>query len=161
GELEVHFITHAHGRSLCLPTRKEASDTKVSRPREGPLSPNFDPSKNCENHCRVEGHTLEECYHLKDRVQDLIDNKLTQFDNAATSNIITNPLPPHQEGNKCKSSHDKTSLGYTSEGSLSSKPKKEVRFVSAKNVEKLKEVKPKIEIPIFANRTIGVKGDLK
>ena len=34
-----------------------------------------------------------------DHVQDLIDNKLIQFDNAATPNIITNPLPPHQEGN--------------------------------------------------------------
>ncbi|KAL0015476.1 hypothetical protein SO802_002545 [Lithocarpus litseifolius] len=45
------------------------------------------------------GHTLEECFQLRDRVQDLIDNKLIQFDNAATSNIITNPLPPHQEGN--------------------------------------------------------------
>ena len=41
-----------------------------------------------------------------------------------------------------KSSHDKTGLGYTKEGSSSSKPKKEVRFVSTKNGEKLKEVKP-------------------
>ena len=32
-----------------------------------------------------------------------------------------------------KSSHDKTSLGYTEEGSSSSEPKKEVRFVSTKN----------------------------
>ena len=37
-----------------------------------------------------------------------------------------------------KSSHDKTGLGYTEEGSSSSEPKKEVRFVSAKNEEKLK-----------------------
>ena len=37
-----------------------------------------------------------------------------------------------------KSSHDKTNLGYTGEESSSNEPKKEVRFVSAKNVEKLK-----------------------
>ena len=43
-----------------------------------------------------------------------------------------------------KSSHNKTDLGYTREGSSSSKPKKEVRFVSAKNDEKLKEVKPEL-----------------
>ena len=43
-----------------------------------------------------------------------------------------------------KSSHNKTCLGYTREGSSSSKPKKEVRFVSAKNDEKLKEVKPEL-----------------
>ena len=36
---------------------------------------------------------------MKDHVQDLIDNKLIQFDNAAALNIITNPLPPYQEGN--------------------------------------------------------------
>ncbi|KAL4606534.1 hypothetical protein ACB092_09G109800 [Castanea dentata] len=37
-----------------------------------------------------------------------------------------------------KSSYDKTCLGYTGEGSSNSEPKKEVRFVSAKSVEKLK-----------------------
>ena len=44
--------------------------------REGPPSPSFDSSKKCEHHFGVEWHTLEECYHLRDRVQDLIDNKL-------------------------------------------------------------------------------------
>ncbi|KAK9997934.1 hypothetical protein SO802_017537 [Lithocarpus litseifolius] len=69
------------------------------KPREGPSSPSFDSSKKCEHHFRAERHTLEECYHLSDCVQDLIDNKLIQFDNAIAPNIITNPLPPHQEGN--------------------------------------------------------------
>ena len=65
------------------------------RPREGPLVPSFDPSKKCEHHFRAKGHTLEECYHLKDRIQDLIDNKLIQFDNATAPNIIINPLTPY------------------------------------------------------------------
>ena len=69
------------------------------RPREGPPSPNFDPSKKCENHFGAKGHTLKECYPLRDCVRDLFDNKLIQFDNTAALNIITNPLPPHQEGN--------------------------------------------------------------
>ena len=56
-----------------------------------------------------------------------------------------------------KSSNDKTSLGYTSEGSSSSRPKKEVKFVSAKNVEKPKVEKPKIETSVVAKRTIGTK----
>ena len=54
-----------------------------------------------------------------------------------------------------KTSHDKISLCYTREGSSSSEPKKEVRFVSTKNEEKLKEVKLKIEIPTVEKRTIG------
>ena len=61
-----------------------------------------------------------------------------------------------------KPSNDKTGLGYTGEGSLSSKTKKEVRFVLAKNVEKpkaekLKVEKPKVEIPTVVKRTIGPK----
>ena len=48
-------------------------------------------------------------------------------------------------------------LGYTDEGSSSSEPKKEVRFVSAKNVEKSKVKKSEIETPIVAKRTIGAK----
>ena len=56
-----------------------------------------------------------------------------------------------------KSSNDKANLGYTDEGSSSSEPKKEVMFVSAKNVEKSKVEKPKIETHVVAKRTIGTK----
>jgi len=67
------------------------------RPKDGPPLPDFNPSKKCEHHFRVEGHTLEECTQLRHRIQDLINNKLIQFDNTARPNVITNPLPPHQE----------------------------------------------------------------
>ncbi|XP_030934609.1 uncharacterized protein LOC115960053 [Quercus lobata] len=60
-----------------------------------------------------------------------------------------------------KSSYDKTDLGYTREGNSSSKPKKEVKFVSAKNIEKLKEVKPEIETLTVVKRTIGAKSTKK
>ncbi|XP_050280796.1 uncharacterized protein LOC126721782 [Quercus robur] len=52
---------------------------------------------------------------------------------------------------------DNIGLGYTGEGSLSSEPKKEVKFVSAKNEEKLKEVKLEIETLVVVKRTIGAK----
>ena len=55
------------------------------------------------------------------------------------------------------SSDDNIGLGYTGEGSSNSEPKKEVRFVLAKNEEKLKEVKPKIKTPAAVKRTIGAK----
>ena len=51
-----------------------------------------------------------------------------------------------------KPSNDKNGLGYTGDGSSSSEPKKEMKFVSAKNVEK-----PKIETSVVAKRTIGTK----
>ena len=61
-----------------------------------------------------------------------------------------------------KPSNNKTVLGYTREGRLSSEPKKEVRFVLAKYVEKPKGEKPKVEkpkveAPIVAKRTVGAK----
>ena len=56
-----------------------------------------------------------------------------------------------------KSSHDKPGLGYTGEGSSSSEPRKQVRFMSAKNEEKLKEIKHEIETPAVVKRTIGAK----
>ena len=70
-----------------------------ARPREGLPSLGFNSSKKCEHHFGAKGKTLEECYQLRDHVQDLIDNKLIQFDKAAAPNIITNLLPPHQERN--------------------------------------------------------------
>ena len=39
-----------------------------ARPREGHFPLGFDPSKKCEHHFKAKGHTLEECYHLRDRV---------------------------------------------------------------------------------------------
>ena len=70
-----------------------------ARPRDGPPLLGFNPSKKCEHHFGAEGHTLEECAHLRHRIQDLIDNKLVQFDNMARPNVITNLLSPHQEEN--------------------------------------------------------------
>ncbi|XP_030923138.1 uncharacterized protein LOC115950024 [Quercus lobata] len=70
-----------------------------SRPKEGPPPPGFDLSKKCKHHFRAKGHTLKECFQLRDCDQDLLDNKLIWFDNATALNIITNPLPPHQDGN--------------------------------------------------------------
>ena len=80
------------------PLERKLVTPMFAKPKEGPPLSGFDSFKKCEHHFKAEGHTLEECYQLRDYVQDLIDNKLIQFDNAAVSNIITNPLPSHQEG---------------------------------------------------------------
>lgn len=42
---------------------------------------------------------MEECIPSKLRIQDLIDNKLLQFENLPRLNVVTNPLPLHLEGN--------------------------------------------------------------
>ena len=58
------------------------------------------------------------------------------------------------------------SLGYIGEGSSSNEPKKEVKFVLAKNVEKPKVEKPtveksKVEIPTVKKKVIGSKPKAK
>ena len=70
-----------------------------AKPRDGPPLPSLDPSKRCDHHFGVKGHTLEECVHLRHQIQDLINNKLIQFDNMAGLNVSNNPLPPHKETN--------------------------------------------------------------
>ena len=59
-----------------------------------------------------------------------------------------------------KPSNEKASLGYIGEGSSSNEPKKEVKFVLAKNVEKPKVKKPiveksKVEIPTVEKKVLG------
>ena len=51
---------------------------------------------------------------------------------------------------------DKIKLGYTSEGSSSAEPRREMKFISAKVVEK-----PKIEIPIIEKKDIEPKSKEK
>ena len=55
-----------------------------------------------------------------------------------------------------KPSNDETSLGYTGEGSSITEPKKEVKFVLAKNVEK-----PNVEIPTIKKKVVGPKPKAK
>jgi len=66
------------------------------KPKDDPPLPSFDPSKkNVSAIFGAKGYMLEKCIHLRRQIQDLIDNKLVQFDNVAGPNVITNPLPPH------------------------------------------------------------------
>ena len=55
-----------------------------------------------------------------------------------------------------KPSMDKTVLGYIGEGSSSGEPRREMKFVLAKDVEK-----PKIEILIVEEKDIGPKSKAK
>ena len=55
-----------------------------------------------------------------------------------------------------KSFSDKTRLGYTSDGSSSAEPKREMKFVLEKDVEK-----PEIEIPNLENKAVAAKSKAK
>ncbi|XP_031394088.1 pollen-specific leucine-rich repeat extensin-like protein 1 [Punica granatum] len=68
-----------------------------------PISPgpNFDPSvqdqsKHCEYHQGVPGHTLDNCWRLRDEIQRRIDSNRLTFNAVRPPNVQANPLPDHR-----------------------------------------------------------------
>ncbi|PKI58432.1 hypothetical protein CRG98_021190 [Punica granatum] len=62
--------------------------------------PNFDPtiqdrSKQCEYHRGPPGHTLNNCWKLRERIQDMINAKELTFNAVRSLNVQANPLPDH------------------------------------------------------------------
>ncbi|XP_070032492.1 uncharacterized protein [Nicotiana tomentosiformis] len=52
------------------------------------------PNKTCAYHSGINGHTIDECRTLKDKIQTLIDTKVIQAKETAP-NVHNNPLPDH------------------------------------------------------------------
>ncbi|PKI40361.1 hypothetical protein CRG98_039250 [Punica granatum] len=68
-----------------------------------PISPgpNFDPTtqdqfKHCEYHQGAPGHTLDNCWRLRDEIQERIDNNRLTFNAVRPPNVQANPLPDHR-----------------------------------------------------------------
>ncbi|XP_058725809.1 uncharacterized protein LOC131597113 [Vicia villosa] len=56
-------------------------------------SPNYNANARCAFHSGAAGHDTEKCIALKNKVQDLLDQKIIQF--TPTPNIANNPMPAH------------------------------------------------------------------
>ncbi|PKI41987.1 hypothetical protein CRG98_037605 [Punica granatum] len=64
------------------------------------LSPNFDPTVQnqnlrCEFHQGAPGHTLDTCWRLWDRIQEMINTKQISFNEVKPLNVRVSPLPNH------------------------------------------------------------------
>ncbi|XP_058775769.1 uncharacterized protein LOC131650045 [Vicia villosa] len=57
-------------------------------------SPNYNANARCAFHSGAAGHDTERCIALKNKVQDLLDQKVIQFTPAP--NIVNNPMPTHE-----------------------------------------------------------------
>ncbi|PKI47568.1 hypothetical protein CRG98_032043 [Punica granatum] len=60
--------------------------------------PNFDPTVQnqnlrCEFHQGAPGHTLDTCWRLRDKIQEMINMKQISFNEAKLPNVRVNPLP--------------------------------------------------------------------
>ena len=56
----------------------------------------FNQNLTCDFQFGEVGHAIENCNHLRHRIQDLIDHGILKFE--GLPNITTNPLPNHPEG---------------------------------------------------------------
>ncbi|PKI67580.1 hypothetical protein CRG98_012003 [Punica granatum] len=64
------------------------------------LGPNFDPAVQnqnlcCEFHQCAPDHTLDNCWTLRNRIQEMIDTRQISFNEVNPPNVRSNPLPDH------------------------------------------------------------------
>ena len=67
-------------------------------PREDYKPRDYNPELRCEYHLGQVGHSTDNCWRLRNKIQDLIDAKMIQLDfvEAPKPNVNNNPLPNHQ-----------------------------------------------------------------
>src|SRR3954470_7211099 len=58
-------------------------------------SPTYDPKATCAYHSNAPGHNENNCWALKNKVQDLLEAGEIEFDAPETPNVITAPMPKH------------------------------------------------------------------
>ena len=58
-------------------------------------SPKYNPNARCAYHSDSLGHSTDDCWALKNKLQDLIDAKEVQFEASDKPNVVTAPLPAH------------------------------------------------------------------
>src|SRR3954469_19897427 len=58
-------------------------------------SPAYDPKATCAYHSNATGHNTDNCWALKNKVQDMIEAGEIEFDAPKTPNVITAPMPKH------------------------------------------------------------------
>ena len=61
-------------------------------------SPHYNLNARCAYHSEIPRHDANDCWALKNKVQDLIKAKEIEFDPPKTPNIIIAPMPKHESG---------------------------------------------------------------
>ena len=58
-------------------------------------SPHYHPNARCAYHLESPGHDTNNCWALKNNIQDLIDAKEVEFEAPEKPNVISAPMPRH------------------------------------------------------------------
>ncbi|RDX71529.1 hypothetical protein CR513_49111, partial [Mucuna pruriens] len=87
--------------------QKQMITTMPLRPLEPPYPRNYNPNAKCEYHEGGPGHTTENCWAFKHKVQDLLEQGWLKLE-ANKPNVSTNPLPPHEGASVNALDHEST-----------------------------------------------------
>src|SRR3954463_2276823 len=60
-------------------------------------SPSYDPKATCAYHSNATGHNADNCWALRNKIQDMIDAGEIEFEAPETPNIITAPMHKHNK----------------------------------------------------------------
>ncbi|KAI5390588.1 hypothetical protein KIW84_075770 [Lathyrus oleraceus] len=60
-------------------------------------SPRYNPNARCAYHSDSPGHDTNDCWSLKNKIQDMIEAGEIEFDPPETPNVITAPMPNHDK----------------------------------------------------------------
>src|ERR1051325_7901807 len=59
-------------------------------------SPKYNPNARCAHHSNSPGHDSNNCWALKNKIQDMIEAREIKFDpHVETPNVINSPMPDH------------------------------------------------------------------
>ena len=61
-------------------------------------SPKYNPNTKCAYHSSIPRHEADQCWALKNKIQDLIDNNTIDFDLPSMPKVITAPMAKHDKG---------------------------------------------------------------
>ena len=61
-------------------------------------SPRYNPNARHAYHSESPGHDTNDCWDLRNKIQDLIKAKEIEFDSPEKPNLITAPMPKHGRG---------------------------------------------------------------
>ena len=75
----------------------KAELTTLKDPPQKPNTsfPKYNPNVKYAYHSDSPGHDTDNCLTLKNKIQDLIDNKEIEFEHPKAPNVITPPMPNH------------------------------------------------------------------
>ena len=81
--------------------RSNLATLKEAPKNPNTTSPHYHPYARCTYHSKSPGHDTNNCWALKNKIQDLIEAKEIEFDAPEKPNVISAPMPQTWSQHQC------------------------------------------------------------